>query len=338
MTPDQNIPVRLSLVVPVYNRPSEVDELLESLCRQTIKDFEVVIVEDGSTVKCDTVIERFKQLLDLKYHYKPNSGPGQSRNYGAERAVGNYIVFLDSDCVIPSKYVEVVLSRLHKDYVDAFGGPDMADSGFSDLQKAINYSMTSFLTTGGIRGGGEKLDKFYPRSFNMGFSREVFEKTKGFSVMRFGEDIDMSIRILKSGFKTALIREAGVYHKRRTSFRQFFKQVYNSGIARINLQKRHPGSLKLVHAFPSLFVIGTVLTLLAALVLDYRLALPVLLYAVLVFFDSTLRNKSIVVGCLSIFAAFIQHFGYGTGFIGAFWKRMLFSKGEYAAFERTFYD
>ncbi|MFM2136307.1 MAG: hypothetical protein RL021_1707 [Bacteroidota bacterium] len=330
--------IRLSLIIPVYNRPSEVDELLDSLCRQTVKDFEVVIVEDGSSVKCEEVVERFSSLLDLKYFYKPNSGPGQSRNYGAERASGNYVVFLDSDCVIPPAYVEVVQSRLKRDFVDAFGGPDMADKGFSDLQKAINHSMTSFLTTGGIRGGGEKLDKFYPRSFNMGFSKDVFEKTKGFSVMRFGEDIDMSIRILKCGFRTALIREAGVYHKRRTSFRQFFKQVYNSGIARINLQKRHPGSLKAVHAFPALFVVGTVLLVAAAVLIDWRFVLPLAVYAVLLFIDSSIKNKSAVVGFISIFSGFIQHFGYGTGFIAAFWKRMLFAKGEYAAFERTFYD
>ena len=192
--------IRISFIIPVYNRPKEVKELLESMVQQTEHEFEVIIVEDGSSLKCEMVCKKFQNILDLKYFYKANSDPGQSRNYGYEKARGNYCIFLDSDCVLPPKYFEIVQSELKGDYVDAFGGPDSAHTDFSILQKAINYSMTSFFTTGGIRGNSEKLDKFYPRSFNMGYSRDVFNKTKGFSKMRFGEDIDMSINILQSGF------------------------------------------------------------------------------------------------------------------------------------------
>lgn len=322
----------------MFNRPAEVDELLESLTRQTHKAFEVVIVEDGSSVKCDEQVEKFKALLDIKYFFKKNSGPGLTRNYGYERATGNYGIFVDSDCVIPPHYVQTVLDALTSNFVDAFGGPDSADKSFTIVQKSINYAMTSFLTTGGIRGGGEKLDKFYPRSFNMGYSRTVFETTKGFSGMRFGEDIDMSIRILNCGFKTRLIKEAYVYHKRRTNFKQFFKQVYNSGIARINLYKRHPGSLKIVHAFPSLFLIGVLVLIVLAILISPYFILPLALYSVLVFLDSTFKNKNIRVGLVSIVASCVQLIGYGAGFLTAFWKRIILSKREYSAFTDTFYD
>ena len=219
--------LKFSFIIPVYNRPNEVEELLESLSKQTNKNFEVVIVEDGSDLKSDAIVEKYKQQLDISYYFKENTGPGISRNYGFERAQGNYCIFLDSDCILPRHYFETVQNELANNYVDAFGGPDRAHKSFSKLQKAINYSMTSFFTTGGIRGGKKKLDKFFPRSFNMGYSREVFDKTQGFSKLRFGEDIDMSIRIIENGFHTRLIPEAYVYHKRRTNLRQFFKQVFN---------------------------------------------------------------------------------------------------------------
>jgi glycosyltransferase involved in cell wall biosynthesis len=328
----------LSLIVPVYNRPDEVDELLESLDQQTDKDFEVIIVEDGSQVKCDEQIMRYSGSLNISYYFKENSGPGQSRNYGSERANGNYFVFLDSDCVLPPQYIAAVKKMLKNNYTDAFGGPDKADENFSTIQKSINYAMTSFLTTGGIRGGGEQLDKFYPRSFNMGYSRVVFEKTKGFSKMRFGEDIDMSIRILKAGFQITLFREAYVFHKRRTRFRQFYKQVFNSGIARINLHLKHPGSLKMVHLLPSLFVAGCFLLIILALVSDVYFLIPILVFAIIVLVDAGICNKSLKVGLYAVLASFLQLFGYGLGFLAAAWKRLLFSKNEFSAFNESFYD
>ncbi len=330
--------IEISFIIPVYNRPDEIKELLESMIRQTVNEFEVIIVEDGSNVKCEKVLEQFVDKLNLKYFYKDNSGPGQSRNYGYERAKGNYCIFLDSDCVLPQNYFEIVQSVLKTDYVDAFGGPDAAHSNFSILQKAINYSMTSFFTTGGIRGSSEKLEKFHPRSFNMGYSREVFDTTKGFSKMRFGEDIDMSIRILQNGFKTRLIKDAYVYHKRRTSFRQFFKQIFNSGIARVNLYKRHPKSLKIVHLAPALFTIGLISLLLISIVYSVLFLFPILVHIIIIFIDSSLKNKSITIGIVSIATSYIQLLGYGLGFINAIWKRIILNKKEYAAYLDNFYE
>jgi len=327
----------ITIIIPVYNRPKEIEELLDSLDNQTNKEFEIIIVEDGSTLKSESIVNYYKERLDIKYFYKENSGPGLSRNYGYERAIGNYCIFLDSDCVLPPNYFKVVQSRLTSDYVDAFGGPDKAHKNFTNLQKAINYSMTSFLTTGGIRGGGEKLDKFYPRSFNMGYSSDVFKTTKGFSKMRFGEDIDMSIRILKNGFKTRLIEEAYVYHKRRTNLRQFFKQVYNSGIARINLYKKHPEALKLVHFAPSLFTLGTIFLVLLSFTLSAYFIIPILLHLSLLFFDATIKNRSIIVGLLAVLTSYIQLVGYGSGFINAVWKRIILRKDEFSAFNKNFY-
>ncbi len=326
----------LSLIVPVYNRPQEVEELLSSLLLQSNKNFEVVIVEDGSALPCSEVVDRYADKLRISYYTKPNSGPGQSRNYGAERAKGNYFIFLDSDCVIPEGYTAAVYQSLEQQYVDAFGGPDAAHKNFTDFQKAINYSMTSVITTGGIRGGGEKMDKFFPRSFNMGYSKEVFEKTGGFGKIRFGEDIDMSIRILSNGFKTRLIREAFVYHKRRSTFRQFFKQVHNSGIARINLNKRHPGTLKLVHALPAIFTLGVVILLVASL-FCWWFILPLLFFFLVIFADASLRNRSLKIGWLSMWVSFVQLTGYGSGFIIAFIRRHILGQDEFASFEKTFY-
>lgn len=331
--------LKFSLIVPVYNRPNEVEELLESLTKQTRKDFEVVIVEDGSDLKSDTIVDNYKGELDIRYFFKPNSGPGQSRNYGYERAEGNYCIFLDSDCILPPHYFETVQTELANNYVDAFGGPDRAHTSFSKLQKAINYSMTSFFTTGGIRGGKKKLDKFFPRSFNMGYSREVFDKTQGFSKLRFGEDIDMSIRIIENGFHTKLIPEAYVYHKRRTNLRQFFKQVFNSGIARINLYKRHPQSLKLVHFAPALFTIGTILLVILAFIVSPYFLIPNLVHIILLFFDSMIKNKNASIAFLSIVTSYVQLFGYGFGFLKAFWKRIIFGgKDEFTAFRESFYE
>ena len=381
--------MKYSIIVPVFNRPDEVDELLQSLCKQQLKDFEVIIVEDGSERKCKDVCDKYAGILDLHYYYKENSGPGQSRNYGAERARGEWLIVLDSDVVLPPSYLENVecrvesgefataseeptvavanspLSTLHSP-LTAWGGPDAAHPDFTPVQKAISYSMTSFFTTGGIRGGKTKLDKFFPRSFNMGIRREVYLQLGGFSKMRFGEDIDFSYRIVEAGYKTALIPEAWVWHKRRTDFRKFFRQVYNSGIARINLEKRHPGTLKLVHLLPTVFTLGVILLSMLALVgvalallglfsasepgcnmspvvIGFGLCmtlvslLPLLLYSLLICIDSSIKNRSLWVGLLSIPAAFTQLMGYGLGFIESWWKRCVLGKDEFQAFEKNFY-
>ena len=328
--------MKYSVIIPVYNRPDEVDELLQSLTRQSFKDFEVIVVEDGSAVPCKNVADNYRDLLDLHYYSKPNSGPGQTRNYGAERSRGEYLIILDSDCLLPEGYLAAIDEELKRQYADAFGGPDRAHTSFTDLQKAINYSMTSFFTTGGIRGGKKKMDKFYPRSFNMGVQRKVYQALGGFSQMRFGEDIDFSIRIFKGGYACRLFPDAWVYHKRRTDFRKFFKQVHNSGIARINLYKKYPESLKLVHLLPALFTLGVAFLLLAAPFCLYSL-LPILLYALLVCADSTVQNRSLRIGIYSVAASFIQLIGYGTGFLRAWWSRCIRGKEEFEAFRKNFY-
>ena len=328
--------MRYSVIIPVYNRPDEVDELLQSLTQQSFKDFEVIVVEDGSSIPCKPVTEKYQELLDVHYYDKPNSGPGQTRNYGAERSKGEYLIILDSDCILPEGYFLAVEEELQHEAADAFGGPDRAHESFTNIQKAINYSMTSFFTTGGIRGGKKKMDKFYPRSFNMGVRQEVYQALGGFSRMRFGEDIDFSIRIFKGGYTCRLFPGAWVYHKRRTDFRKFFKQVHNSGIARIDLYKKYPESLKLVHLLPAVFTVGVVLVLLAAFICPWSLLL-LALFAVIIFIDASIRNKSIKIGALSVIAAFIQLTGYGSGFLRAWWKRCICGGKSFSAFEKTFY-
>ena len=325
-----------SVIVPVFNRPDEVDDLLKSLAEQTQKNFEVIIVEDGSSVPCDKIIEKYADSLDISYHTKPNSGPGTTRNYGAQRAKGDYFIFFDSDCIIPTDYFYQVDKELNSNPADAFGGPDTMHSSFAPIQKAISYSMTSFLTTGGIRGGKKRLDKFYPRSFNMGISKEVFERTEGFSTMRFGEDIDFSLRIISEGFSTRLFPKAFVYHKRRTNFKQFYKQVYNSGIARINLYLVHPQSLKLVHLLPSAFVIGMVISIILTTICPILFLLP-LTYSALVLLHALIINQNLRIAILSVAAAWVQLFGYGIGFIQATWRRLVLKKGEFKAFDKNFY-
>ena len=344
--------MKYSIIVPVYNRPDEVDELLQSLCEQTVKDFEVIIVEDGSIKPCKDVCNKYAGILSLHYYAKENSGPGQSRNYGAERANGKYVIILDSDVVLPSGYLQAIEEELAQQPCEAFGGPDAAHPDFTPVQKAISYSMTSFFTTGGIRGGKAKLDKFYPRSFNMGIRRDVYQQLGGFTKMRFGEDIDFSYRIVEAGYKPRLFPEAWVWHKRRMDFKKFFRQVYNSGIARINLEKRHPGTMKLVHLLPTVFTVGVIALILISAVgralmhyvdhdqfywMCFAPWLPILLYSLLIFIDSSIKNKSPHVGLLSIPAAFVQLMGYGLGFIESWWKRCILKQDEFQAFEQTFY-
>ena len=346
---------RFSVIIPVYNRPDEVDELLSSLCEQTVTDFEVIVVEDGSQKPCRDVCDRYWERLDLKYFDKPNSGPGQSRNYGAERARGEYLLVLDSDVILPRAYMKEVSDELDREAVDAFGGPDSAHPSFTPMQKAISYSMTSFFTTGGIRGSQKKkLDKFFPRSFNMGIRRDVYQKLGGFSKMRFGEDIDFSYRIVESGYQTRLFPDAWVWHKRRTDLKKFFRQVYNSGIARINLGKRHPGTTKLVHLLPMVFTVGVCLLVLISAVgramMHYDADnwrswywvcllpwLPIVLYSLLIFIDSSVKNRSVGIGLRSVAAAFTQLMGYGFGFLEAWWKRCVLHQDEFTAFEKNFY-
>ena len=313
--------MRYSIIVPVFNRPDEVDELLESLSSQTLTDFEVVIVEDGSQIPRKDVCDKYANILDLHYYFKENSGPGQSRNYGVDRAQGEYVIILDSDAVTPPGFMQAIDDELKRQPTDAWGGPDAAHESFSDIQKAISYAMTSFFTTGGIRGGKKQLDKkFYPRSFNLGVRREVYQQLGGFTTERFskmslyGEDIDFSLRIYKNGYSCRLFPEAWLWHKRRTDFRKFWRQVYNSGYARINLWRKYPEALKPVHALPAVFTIG-VAGLLLFSVFSVLALIPLILYSALIFIDSTIRNKSVMVGLKSIPAAFIQLIGYGVGFL-----------------------
>jgi GT2 family glycosyltransferase len=329
-------------------------------------------VEDGSQKPCKDVCDKFADILDLHYYVKENGGPGQARNYGAERAHGEWLIILDSDVMLPKGYLKAVEDGLRGERREergefaAFGGPDASHPSFTPVQKAISYSMTSFFTTGGIRGGKKKLDKFYPRSFNMGIRRDVYLQLGGFSKMRFGEDIDFSYRIVEAGYRPQLFPDAWVWHKRRTDFRKFFRQVYNSGIARINLMKRHPGTLKLVHLLPTVFTLGVIgcimLFALGAALYGYGewldannlrptdnmhqgvgfvfcilSLLPLLFYSLIIFIDSSIRNRSLWVGLLSIPAAFVQLMGYGLGFIESWWKRCILKKDEFQAFERTFY-
>lgn len=328
---------RLSLIIPLYNRPEEIKELLESLVDQRDLLHEVIIVEDGSNIDSKEVVDDFSNQLPIKYFFKPNSGPGQSRNYGAERATGDYLIFLDSDCIIPEHYLQNVHEELKHSFVDAFGGPDRAHESFTPLQKAINYAMTSFFTTGGIRGNKSALDKFYPRSFNMGYTKDVYNATNGFGPMRFGEDIDMSMRLIKMGFKTRLFPEAYVFHKRRTNFRQFFKQVFNSGMARIHLHLLHPGSLKPVHILPAVFTLGVLISLFCSLFVHSAFLAPIMTYAMLIYMHSTIVNESGKVGLLSVPAAFIQLMGYGLGFLNGIWVRLILKKDSKGAFVKNFY-
>lgn len=311
-----------SVIIPVYNRPDEVRELLESLSKQTLKDFEVLLIEDGSVNRCDTVAQEFDKDLNICYFYKENSGRSLTRNYGMERASGEYLIFFDSDCIIPERYFEIVKARLEEDYVDCFGGPDAAHTSFSNLQKAISYSMTSFFTTGGIRGGKKGMEKFTPRTFNMGFSKEVYKRVGGFKDM-FGEDIDLSLRIQKAGFHTVLIRDAFIYHKRRVSFRSFYRQVSVFGRARVDLYLLHPESLKIVHLLPAAFVLGSLILILLSFFCIWAL-LPLIVYFLALFFESLVCNHSLRIAGLSVLTSIIQLGGYGIGFLSAFIKKVVF--------------
>lgn len=315
----QPLNLTYSIIIPVFNRPQEIDELLESLAKQTYpKDFEVLIIEDGSTEKSEDIVSKYKGRLNIKYHFKENSGAGASRNFGMDLATGNYFIILDSDCIIPPHYLEAVDFALDENYTDSFGGADAAHDSFTNLQKAINYSMTSFLTTGGIRGSKKSVDKFQPRSFNFGLSKNAFRVTNGFSTMKIGEDIDLTFRLWENNFHTQFIEKAFVYHKRRTSLKQFFRQTFQFGNARPFLNRKYPDTAKITYWFPTLFM----MFLLASLVfLFIGFKLPAGLFAiyfVALFLDSFIKNKKISVATLSILTTLIQFTGYGLGFLRGF--------------------
>lgn len=317
--------MKFSVIIPVYNRPDEMAEMLASLAAQTEKNFEVVVVEDGSTLPCQEEVDRYAGGLEIQYITKPNTGRSDTRNVGMKHAKGDYFLFFDSDCILPPEYIQTLNRCLQNDYTDCFGGPDRALPTFTDMQKAVNFAMTSFLTTGGIRGSGKVcMEKFHPRSFNMGLSRAVYEKVGGFADM-FGEDIDLSIRIRQAGFRTLLFPEVSVYHKRRVNLKKFFRQVYNFGQARIFLYRLHPESLKAVHALPALFVLGEAALLLAVFHTPYWLLL-LALYCLMLFCASALKNKSLKIALLSVVTGFVQLNGYGCGFIKAFWNKVVLKK------------
>lgn len=309
---------KFSVVVPVYNRPDELSELLASLTRQTFQDFEVIVVEDGSTLTSKKVVDDYSPVLKLRYIVKPNSGPGPSRNVGFQHAAGEYFVVFDSDCILPPTYFDAVLTFLSETPLDAWGGPDRAHQDFTILQRAMGYTMSSPLTTGGIRGGKKHVGWFQPRSFNMGISRRVFEQTGGFEFDRYAEDIEFSIRMKQKGFRVGLIPDAFVYHKRRTSLGQFYKQVFNFGRGRALIGKRYPGEVKLTHWFPAMFVLGVILVFALALISQFLFLIGIsglIIYLFAIFLHALLTDKNLAVALFSIPSVLVQFFGYGLGFL-----------------------
>lgn len=317
---------KYSIIVPVYNRPDELDELLSTLVDQQFQNFEVVVVEDGSTVDAMSIVEKYADKLQIQYFVKENGGQGFARNYGYERAKGEYLIVFDSDCLIPAHYLESVDQFLQSNPVDAFGGPDAAHPSFTTVQKAISQTMTSFFTTGGIRGNKRHVGTYHPRSFNMGISREVYQKTKGYIIPFMGEDMEFSTRILKMGFKTALIPEAFVYHKRRTDPRKFYKQLKYFGRARINLSRFHTGQVGIIHLFPTVFSAGLILSVLCSLLISGIIGvLPISLYVfyfLLILAEALIKTKSIKVTLLTPIMTLLQMFGYGYGLVYE-WVRKL---------------
>lgn len=330
--------MKFSFIIPVYNRPDEIDELLQSLLLQDYsQDFEVVVIEDGSSVPCKFVTDSYKDKLTISYYFKANSGPGDSRNFGMRHAKGDYFLILDSDCILPPDYLSEVEKSLQSDYVDCFGGPDKALDSFSDIQKAINFSMTSFLTTGGIRGGSEKIGKFQPRSFNMGLSKKAFEASQGFGNIHPGEDPDLSIRLWKMNYETRLFPNAYVYHKRRIDWSKFYKQVNKFGKARPILNSWYPEYNKLTFFFPSLFLVGFIVSVLFLFFGITIFFLLYIIYFLAIFVVSTLQSKNLTIGIFSIFAVATQFYGYGIGFLKSFWNIILLKRKPQEAFPELFF-
>ncbi len=317
--------ILFSLIVPVYNRREEVADLLNSLELQSDKGFEVILVEDGST-QLSLPDGKGPEGIRLKYYIKENEGRSIARNYGIARADGDYFIFVDSDCVLPPDYFKNLRKNLTTNPTDCFGGPDAAHDSFTDTQKAINFAMTSFLTTGGIRGGKVAMEKFTPRTFNMGFSREVYEKNGGFREM-FSEDIDMSTRIRLAGFKISLYPDVFVYHKRRVNLKKFWKQVHVFGMSRITLELLYPGSMKLVHWLPAVFTIGAIALIIGSFFCKWLL-IPLLIYVIALWIAGVAATKRLKIATMGIVAALVQLTGYGTGFIKAYVSKILLGKGR----------
>jgi len=330
--------MNFSFIIPVYNRPDEVEELLQSLAKQNYNhDFEIVIVEDGSSIPCNEVANAYRDKLTISYFFKENSGPGDSRNFGMRNAKGDYFLILDSDCILPPNYLEEAEKALAENYADCFGGPDNALDSFTDIQKAINFSMTSFLTTGGIRGGSEKIDKFQPRSFNMGLSKKAFGASQGFGNIHPGEDPDLSIRLWKMNFETKLFPKVFVYHKRRIDWSKFFKQVNKFGKARPILNSWYPEYNKLTYFFPSIFFVGFIVSIAFLFFgIEFFIALYGL-YFIAILVTSTVQNKSLSIGILSVLAVGMQFYGYGIGFIKSYWKVIILKKKPQSAFPELFF-
>ncbi len=329
---------KYSIVIPVYNRPGEVGELLESLTKQERDDFELIIVEDGSTEPCKEQVDHYREYLDIRYYFKPNSGPGLSRNYGIERSRGDYVVLFDSDCLIPPEYFKQVDHHLLTEPLDAWGGPDTAHESFTDVQKAINHAMTSSLTTGGIRGGKKQLDTYQPRSFNMGFKREIYDKVGGFSLLHPGEDPDLSYRIIQAGYRVGLIPEAYVFHKRRIDFVKFMKQVYKFGLVRNILMKWHPQSRRWVYFLPTLALFIFLLLLVSALSTSWMFLIPLIVIGLLLFGMALGTTMNISIAFLSVIASFIQIVSYGWGFLLGYWAIHIMGREERDAFPGLFFD
>lgn len=327
--------LQFSFIIPVYNRPDETDELLQSFSKmETDLPFEIVIVEDGSNIPSKEIVAKYSGKLDISYYFKENSGPGDSRNYGMQRAKGNYFIILDSDCILPPHYLTAAKAGLEKNYVDCFGGPDTAHQSFTALQKAINFAMTSFITTGGIRGNTNSVNTFQPRSFNMGLSKKAFLASGGFGLIHPGEDPDLSIRLWYLGFKTALIPEAYVYHKRRISWRKFYKQVNKFGLVRPILNKWHPSTKKITYWFPTCFSMGLLLSVLFGIKWPFLLYL---VYYVVAFVLALISTKNIWVAFLSLVAITVQFFGYGFGFLKSTVAVAVFNKKPEVYFPNLFF-
>jgi len=332
--------LEFSIIIPVYNRPDEMKELLDSLSQQTYKDFELVVVEDGSAISSEELCKSYEDRINISYYYKENEGPSIGRNYGLARAKGNYYLFFDSDCILPPQYMETIHKELSANFVDCYGGPDGAMDDFSDFQKAVSYAMTSFFTTGGIRGGKKQVHQFHPRSFNLGFSKKVYDNTGGFPVTRMhpGEDMVFAIEVIKRGFETRLVRDAYVFHKRRISFKKFYKQVFGFGKTRYIISKHYPETFKIFFLFPSLFSIGTIGALILGVAMESLFAYPVFLFAFLVFADALTKYKSLKVAFLALLSSFVQLFAYGIGFMNAVWKHKVLGKDEFGVFGKGFYE
>lgn len=330
--------MRYSFIIPVYNRPNEIKELLDSLTLQHFQEpFEVVIVEDGSTISSESVIADFKDALTITYFKKPNSGPGDSRNYGMERAKGTYFIILDSDCILPPAYLVEVDKSLKENFVDCFGGPDAAHASFSIVQKAINYAMTSFLTTGGIRGREKAVDKFQPRSFNMGISKKAFMDVGGYGNIHPGEDPDLTIRIWNKGYKTKLISTAYVFHKRRIDWNTFYIQVNKFGMVRPILNQWHPKTKKITYWFPTLFCVGLLGSLLLML-FGYNYPIRCYgLYGIILFVDAVFKTKNLKVAVFALFATGVQFLGYGYGFLKSTYYLTVSNKEPEQLFPKLFF-